>query len=126
MQIGFEGPIVLALALCLAPANSASAAGPMDSLFGNTVVVTVPMIGKFKTTYQKDGTYNTLGPMGPLKGSWTLKDGQLCRTQTEPAPSAQMTNPRCEKLEPHTVGDTWQVDAMGRKFNATLVAGPAP
>jgi hypothetical protein len=82
--------------------------------------------GVTRVHYRADHTWTAVGPQGTSKGTWSIKNGdELCVTQTEPAPPANMASPPCAKLEPHKVGDTWQWTAPGAPSPTTLklVAG---
>lgn len=103
--------------------TAAVAQDTMAGFYNNTVIVTVQGMGDFRTVYADDHTYASNGPFGPGKGTWALADGKVCRTQSDPTPPPQMPNPICDSIEAHKVGDSWQVEAMGQKFDAKLVEG---
>jgi hypothetical protein len=112
-----------AMVLCSYLPASAADNDPMQGFYDNTVIVSVPNFGDFKTVYAADHTFITSGPMGLSKGTWTYADNKVCRTQVDPAPPPGFPNPNCELLDAHQVGDAWQIEAMGQKFDAKLVAG---
>ena len=61
----------LGIAAVLAMAGAAQA-GPMESAFGNTVVVTYPN-GMVSNLYvNADGTYTASSPQGATSGTWAV------------------------------------------------------
>ncbi len=66
------------------------------------------------------------------QGTWALDDkGQLCRTFNPPVPGR--TNPDCDALTPHAVGDKWTMPdggtvtiTQGTEAPAAPAATPAP
>ena len=102
---------------------AAFAEDPMAGAYDNTVIVSVPNMGDIKNVYSADHTFVGGGAFGTAKGTWTLDGANVCRTQTEPPPPPGMPSPICEAVAGHKVGDTWQVEVMGQKFDAKLLAG---
>jgi hypothetical protein len=56
-----------------------------------------------------------------FKGTWAVKDGQLCRTFDSPPPG--IANPLCTPIEAHKVGDTWKIGTGSETRTVTLVQG---
>jgi len=113
--------LVAAMTLC--PVAGRAADDVMAGYYSNTVVVTVPNMGTFKTEYAPDHSYKSTGPFGASVGTWAYADGKVCRTQTEPTPPPGFPNPICDSAEAHQPGDSWQIEAMGQKFDAKMLAG---
>ena len=105
-------------------ASAALAAGdPMAAAYENTVVSTDETGGQSKVMYNADHTYTVIRPDGAAgKGTWSIKDGQLCVNRTEPVPPVNF----CMGLDgiPSQVGDSKQTTTTdGRKFTNTMTAG---
>lgn len=94
----------------------------MANRFGNTVVATNAKGEVTKIHYDADGSFKATGPAGEAKGTWAVADGQLCLTQTEPAPAAG-TAPLCNPVAAHAVGDKWSMGEGDAKIDLELVAG---
>lgn len=111
--------IAFGIAAAFAMAGAVQAA-PMDTAYGNTVVVTYPGGVVSKLYVEADGTYTATSPMGAVKGTWAIADGQTCFTQTEPAGVPASCGPTVDKQ----IGDTWDgVGVGGAPVTLTLVAG---
>ena len=122
MKIGRVVLIALAGALTFASGAHADMAG----LVGNTVVLTTPDNNTIKVQLHADGTYQTVMSNGPgAKGTWKGDNGQLCYTQTDPAPAPGRPNPFCAQgMDGKKVGDTWTQPGMGGgTMNGAVVAG---
>ncbi|MEJ0042558.1 MAG: hypothetical protein WDM81_10225 [Rhizomicrobium sp.] len=62
-----------------------------------------------------------MGQSFASKGTWEIKDGQVCRTYDPPPPG--ISNPLCVPADPHKIGDTWTVTVNGQTRNVSLAAG---
>lgn len=100
---------------------------PMASRYGNTLVIK-SADGKevVRLYYDSDGKLSTKYPDGKTtKGTWKIDGDKICVTQTEPAPDAAMSGPRCQPFTgSHKVGDSWEVTGPdGTKVTASLQQG---
>lgn len=114
---------VLAGAVALVLAGGAHA--DMSGMVGNTIQLTGGNGQVIKVQLHADGTYQTVVGGGPtIKGTWKDKDGQLCYTQTDPAPQAGAPAEFCAPgMNGRKVGDTWTQQGPGGQMNGTVVAG---
>jgi opacity protein-like surface antigen len=116
--------ILIAAATAALFATPALADDVMAGFYGNTVVST-SQLGESHTHYKADHTFDVTltGAMGTFsgKGTWEVKDAQLCRTYDQPPPG--LPNPFCIPIEAHKVGDSWTVTFAGRTAPVTLKAG---
>ncbi len=99
----------------------AQADDPMATLYGNTIVVVDKSGMESHTHYNADHTFNGTVPSMSYnyQGTWSIDDkGQLCRVFDPPVPGR--TNPDCDVLTPHAVGDTWTSPDAGK---GSLVQG---
>lgn len=111
----------LALAFALAAGSALAAGDPVAWSYGNTIVSTNADGATAKTMVKEDNTYTGTDEAGkPINGTWAVKDGQYCNTQTEP-PADEV----CQDMWPaYKVGDKWETtDADGNKISWTLEAG---
>ncbi|MBS0470722.1 MAG: hypothetical protein JSR60_06595 [Proteobacteria bacterium] len=100
---------------------AADAPPAMAGLFGNTVEVVDDKGIESHTHYSADGTFDGVAPAYNYhyKGTWTIDaNGQLCRN-FDPVPPG-VTNPDCNPLVAHAVGDSWSDPDGG---TGKLVAG---
>lgn len=115
---------VLLLAAAAASALAGAAYADVSGLVGNTVLLTTPNGGQIKVQLHSDGTYVTTTPQGSVKGAWKFDAGQLCYTQTDPAPPAGRPNPFCAPgMDGKKVGDTWSQQGPGGEMKGSVVAG---
>ena len=114
---------LMAAAAVLGVAGAAQA--DMAGMVGNTIVLSGANNLMIKVQLHADGTYQTLVGGGPtVKGVWKDKDGQLCYTQTDPAPAAGQPAEFCAPgMNGHKVGDTWTQQGPGGTLNGSVVAG---
>jgi hypothetical protein len=116
--------LIAAAVIGLAAAPAFAADDLMAGYYGNTVVGTSAM-GESHTHYRADHTFDVSlsGAMGSFatKGTWEIKDGQLCRTYEQLPPG--MTNPVCIAAEAHKPGDNWTVTLNGQSRALTMKAG---
>ncbi len=109
--------------MAAAAAFSVSAASAQDdvmaSRYGNTTVVKTGSGHEVHTYYNADHTFtgNVVDVGFRLKGTWAVDGGTLCLTYDPPPPG--MTNPVCQPVVDHKVGDSWTTGDN----SATLVAG---
>ena len=112
----------LALAFALAAGGALAADDPVAWSYGNTIVATNADGTTAKTMVKADHTYTGTDAAGKaVKGTWAVKDGNYCNTQTEP-PLAEV----CQPVWPaYKVGDKWETkDATsGAATSWTLTAG---
>lgn len=96
--------------------STPAAAGPMDSRFGNTIIVIDAGGDETHLYYAADGTLT--GKQGDKKfqGTWKIENGTLCANFT---PELSAPNPQCAAVVEHQVGDTW----TSGEATAKLVAG---
>ena len=112
-------------ALALAGAAMAQdASDPMTPRYGNTLVIKNAKGEEARMYYNADHTWTgTMMDGAAMKGTWELKNNQVCITQNDPVPAADMPNPRCRDFTPHNVGDTWTVGEGENQMTATIVQG---
>jgi hypothetical protein len=118
MLLGAAALVLSAVTPALA--DDTTAADPMATYYGNTVVVVDAKGLESHTYYAADHTFTGVAPAYSYKyqGTWELKDGQICST-FNPVPPG-ITNPSCNPFVPRAVGDSW-TSADGGK--GSLVAG---
>ena len=102
----------------LAPALAAD--DVMAGYYGNTVISTTTF-GESHTHYKPDHTFDVAVGGFTGKGTWEVKDGNLCRTYETPPPG--LPNPFCLPVAAHQPGDSWTVTVMGHDVPATMKAG---
>lgn len=115
--------IAAAAAALLLSAGSALAADDlMAGFYGNTVISTGGAV-ESRTHFKADHTFDAVfgGGMFNSKGTWEIKDGNVCRTYDPPIPN--VPNPVCVPAEAHKVGDKWTVTVNGDVRQVSLVAG---
>ena len=122
MQMGFRSGL-LAAAATLAMAGAAQA--DMSGMVGNTITLAGDNNLQIKVQLHADGTYQTLVGGQAVKGTWKDKDGQLCYTQTDPAPAAGQPAEFCAQgMNGRKVGDSWtQPGPGGASMKGAVVAG---
>jgi hypothetical protein len=112
----------LVLGLVLAAGAALAADDPVAWSYGNTIVGKNADGTTTKTMVKQDGTYTGIDAEGkPVKGTWVVKDGNYCNTQTDPP-----LEETCEKLWPaYKVGDKWETKnaETGATISWTLEAG---
>lgn len=117
-------PVRVLLLAAAAAAFAGAAYADVSGLVGNTVVLTMGNGGQIKVQLHADGSYQTTTPQGTVKGAWKFDNGQLCYTQTDPAPPAGRTNPFCAPgMDGKKVGDTWSQQGPGGSMQGAVVAG---
>ena len=114
---------LLAAVGALAMAGAAQA--DMAGMVGNTIFLTGDNNLQIKVQLHADGTYQTLVGGQAVKGTWKDKGGQLCYTQTDPAPQAGAPAEFCAQgMDGRKVGDTWtQPGPGGAGMKGAVVAG---
>ncbi|MCR6646244.1 MAG: hypothetical protein NVV62_17885 [Terricaulis sp.] len=109
---------IAALAFGLAFAGAAHA-DPLESAYGNTVVVTLESGASLRYLYNADNSFTLIAPDGSEHaGTWAIENSQLCMT-------SQALGRSCTPLGPErSVGDTWQATAGdGSTVTLTLQRG---
>lgn len=110
----------LALAFAVAAGGALAAGDPVAWSYGKTIVGT-NADGTTKTVVNDDNTYTGTDAEGnAIEGTWAVKDGNYCNTQTEPP-----MDETCQPLWPdHKVGDKWETkDDDGNTTSWTLEEG---
>lgn len=115
--------LMIGIAAAALAAGTASA-GDMTGLYGNTIECRYTDGKVTKVQVEAGGHYSIVRPDGSTaKGSWTDDGSNVCYTDTDPAPPANM-KPVCSPSTARKVGDTWEVtDPMGGHCTAVLTAG---
>ena len=117
---------ILMVAAAFAMTSAAAYADNLAGYYGNTVVQTAPDGKVTKSKVKADHTYSSVLPDGSTaSGTWAWKvEPEACFTQVTPAPAAEM-KPACFKIDPHKVGDKWEVKSADGKLTVKfeLVAG---
>ena len=116
----------LGLAAAAAALGVAGAAqADMSGMVGNTITLAGDNNLQIKVQLHADGTYQTLVGGQTVKGTWKDKDGQLCYTQTDPAPAAGQPAEFCAQgMNGRKVGDSWtQPGPGGASMKGAVVAG---
>jgi len=116
-------PIAAAAGVLLLCAGSATAADDMMAGFYGNTVISTGAAAESRTHFKADHTFDAVfgGGMFNSRGTWEIKDGQLCRTYDPPIPN--VPNPVCVPAEGHKVGDKWTVTVNGDVRQVSLVAG---
>lgn len=116
--------LAAALAVLVLSGAAVAADDMMAGFYGNTVISTGGAIEShthFKADHTFDAMFSGMGQTFASKGTWEIKEGNVCRTY-DPAPPG-VSNPVCVPAEPHKVGDKWTVTINGAERQVTLVAG---
>ena len=117
----------LVLAAAVLGLAGGAAQADMSGMVGNTIVLSGDNNMQIKVQLHADGTYQTAISGGPtMKGTWKDKDGQLCYTQTDPAPQQGQPAEFCAAgMNGHKVGDTWTQAGPGGSggLKGAVVAG---
>jgi hypothetical protein len=97
----------------------------MSGMVGNTIVLSGDNDQQIKVQLHADGTYQTTLGGQAMKGTWKDKDGQLCYTQTDPAPQEGQPAEFCAQgMNGRKVGDAWtQPGPGGATMKGQVVAG---
>lgn len=110
--------IIITAALAAAPTLAQES--PMAGAFGNTIVSTASGGVETLTHVNPDGTYESATAGVLSKGNWVVKKGQICYSQTVPAPAA----PLCTAGPKKKVGSKWSImNADDTSTKVTIVAG---
>ena len=97
---------------------------PMTPRYGNTVVVKNAKGEEVKLFYNPDHMMTATDATGQtMKGTWEVKEGNICVTQTDPAPDASQPATQCNPFQAHNVGETWTVGQGENQMTATIVQG---
>jgi len=105
-----------------APASDAAA---MAGYFGNTLAISIPDMYSAKRYFSTDHTYTETGDDGDVHGTWAIKDGKVCTTQSQEY--LDRLKEYCNLGVGRKAGETWvDKDPMtGNRITFTLVAGRA-
>jgi hypothetical protein len=100
---------ILAAAMAV-PSLALAQENVMTSRFGNTTVAHTAAGHEVHMYYKPDHTFTgKVVDVGfDLKGTWVINGSQLCLTY-DPTPPT-ITNPQCQPIVPHQVGDSWTSD----------------
>lgn len=119
---------ILALAFATtmaAPAMGQAAAdadSPMAGAFGNTLVSTAPNGAVTQTYIDPDGTYRSIALGMDSRGRWSVWRGQICYSQTSPAPAP----PLCSLGPKKKVNSKWTIfHGDGSSTKVTIIPGRA-
>jgi hypothetical protein len=114
------GIIAVSLVALTAAGLAATEDEIMSTRYGNTLVVH-DTFGTSRVYYNKDHTYTAASWLGDVSGHWKLENGKMCLyADKHPALySLRYSNPECDAIAPHKVGDKWQ--ESGRDYE--LVQG---
>ena len=125
-------PLALALLLALPLTASAVAAqttppasdaAAMAGYFGNTLTIGIPDMYSAKRYFAPDHTYTETGDDGDVHGTWAIKDGKVCTTQSQDY--LDRLKEFCNLGVGKKPGETW-VDhdpLTGNRITFALVAG---
>ncbi len=117
---------ILMVAAAFALTSAVAYADNLAGYYGNTVITTAPDGKVTKSKVKADHTYSSVMPDGTAaSGTWAWKvEPEACFTQVTPAPAADY-KPCCTKIDPHKVGDKWELKDKDGKVVAKyeLVAG---
>lgn len=98
---------------------TASLAGSMDGVVGNTIVANYSNGTVTKVYPMADGTFTISRNGGTFHGTWTDDGKQVCYQESDPTIKAV-----CSPADPHKVGDSWSVtDPNGVTVTVTVAAG---
>jgi hypothetical protein len=117
-----RGILIAGVTAVLLSGASLGADDVMASFYGNTVVSTGGA-AESRTHFKADHTFDAVFAGGAFvsKGTWELKDDQVCRIYDPPVPG--MANPVCVAFGAHKVGDKWSVTVNGQERQVTLLQG---
>ena len=110
---------IIAALIIAAPSLALAQNDVMASRFGNTTVTHTDRGHEVHMYYKADHTFTgKVVDVGfDLKGTWAVNGATLCLTYNPPPPT--VTNPVCQPVVAHKIGDTWTVG----QNTATLVKG---
>jgi hypothetical protein len=111
--------ILIVAAVFAAPPLALAQDEVMAARFGNTTVTHTDSGHEVHMYYNADHSFTgKVVDVGfPVKGTWAVDAGTVCLTYNPPPPS--VTNPVCQPVAPHNLGDTWTVG----KNTVTLMKG---
>jgi hypothetical protein len=115
--------LILAAVAGVALSGAAFAGDPMEARIGNTIKATNAKGEVTKLWYAADGTFTGDANGTAIKGTWKAENGQVCLTQTEPAPAEGAPTNQCNPLMEKAVGDKWAVGEGDAKLDIELLAG---
>lgn len=102
----------ISLMAAAAVASAAAFAGGEDVMatrFGNTTIIK-DLLGTSYVHYRKDHTFDATSWLGDVSGTWKIENGKICLyAEKHPALySLKYSNPECDVIERHNVGDKWK------------------
>ena len=108
----------VSLAACSATTAFAADDSTIAARFGNTVIAKGG-VGEVHLYFNADHTFTgkVIAMDYPLKGAWKIDGDNLCLSYDPPPPG--ITNPVCQPIAAHNIGDTWQAGDR----TVTLVQG---
>jgi|SRR4051812_13728323 hypothetical protein len=111
--------ILIVAAVSTAPSLALAQDEVMAARFGNTTVTHTDSGHEVHMYYKADHTFtgNVVDADFRLKGTWAVNAGTVCLTYNPPPPT--VSNPVCQPVVAHNIGDTWTVG----KNTVTLVKG---
>jgi|688.fasta_scaffold79397_2 hypothetical protein len=111
-------PIIVATTLA---AYATAAQSAPNALFGNTLQINKPDGTIAKFYINEDHSYSaTAGDGTPIAGTWSESSGELCFTQSKPAPRIA----QCGPLITESVGDVWSMALPnGKSSTLRIIAG---
>ncbi len=111
---------VLAAFASVTPSLAQAPVSPMAGAFGNTIVTTYADGTSARTFVDPDGTYRSLTGSNESRGTWSVKKGLICYTQTVPAPAPDL----CAIGAKKKLGAKWRVFlANDQSIKVEIVAG---
>jgi len=129
---GRQRPLALALLLALPLAASTVAAqtppaandtAAMAGYFGNTLTISIPDMYSAKRYFAPDHTYTETGDDGDVHGTWSIKDGKVCTTQSQKY--LDRLKEYCNLGVGKKAGETWadKDPLTGNRITFALVSG---
>ena len=102
------------------PSNDAAA---MAGYFGATLTISIPDMYSAKRWFKPDHTYTETGDDGDVHGTWSIKDGKVCTTQSQEY--IDRLKEYCNLGVGKKAGETWldKDPLTGNRITFTLVAG---
>jgi hypothetical protein len=118
--------LAAAFVVCPLGAGAQTPAGDgaaMAGYFGNTLSISIPDMYSAKRYFAPDHTYTETGDDGDVHGTWSIKDGKVCTTQSQEY--IDRLKEYCNLGVGKKAGETW-VDKdplTGNRITFTLIAG---
>jgi hypothetical protein len=112
--------IILAASLLVMAGAAYAADDPLASRYGNTVIATEADGSQTYLYFNADHTLSAKHGFWFSKGSWELKDDQLCTTYDTPRPG--IGKQECSPATSRQVGDKWQGHGRAVKLVKGIVS----